>query len=155
MALIIRGVEQSDETALLALAPRLMEGVAPWRPPHAVLDAVVGWVKSAIDNQGNEDHMVLVADRDGSVAGFVSVSEKKHWTGQTDAYIGELVVATDHEGHGVGSALVGAAIDWSRERGLERVTLDTGIRNDRARRLYESLGFEEEGISLCALIRPI
>jgi hypothetical protein len=37
---------------------------------------------------------VFVAeDTDGSVIGFVSVGSRLHWSGETDAYVGELVVA--------------------------------------------------------------
>jgi ribosomal protein S18 acetylase RimI-like enzyme len=95
---------------------------------------------------------VLVAEVDDSIAGFISLSEKKHWSGQVDAYIGELVVAPALEGRGIGSTLVRSAIDWSRQRGLERITLTTGVRNRRARDLYESLGFEEEDVNLTACI---
>lgn len=148
----IREAARSDHDAVVALAPRLTEGVAPWRPRQAVLEAVTQWVESALDRQDDEQGTVLVAENDGTIAGFISVSETKHWAGQTDAYIGELVVASKFEGRGVGSALVEAAIEWSRECGLERITLSTGARNSRARRFYASLGFEEEGITLSASI---
>lgn len=148
----IREAAATDRRRLLALAPRLLEGVAPWRPRQAVLDAVTEWVRSALDDLANDDQMVLVAEYDNSIAGFVHVNETQHWAGQTDAYIGELVVAPEFEGRGIGTALVEAAIDWSRARGLERITLATGVRNSRARHLYASLGFEEEGVTLCASI---
>jgi ribosomal protein S18 acetylase RimI-like enzyme len=152
MSPTIREAEPWDRDAVVALAPRLTQGVAPWRPPQAVLEAVTHWVESSLDNQDDEHGTVLVAEDDGTIAGFISVSEKKHWSGQTDAYIGELVVASEFEGRGFGSALVEGATEWSRQRGLERITLATGTRNGRARRLYESLGFEEEGVTLCASI---
>lgn len=148
----IREGDPSDREKLLALAPRLLEGVAPWRPRQAVLDAVTEWVRSALDDLSTDDQTVLVAEYDNSIAGFVHVNETQHWAGQTDAYIGELVVAPEFEGRGIGSELVQAAIDWSRARGLERVTLATGARNGRARQFYASLGFEEEGVTLCASI---
>jgi ribosomal protein S18 acetylase RimI-like enzyme len=152
MSPTIREAVPSDRDAVVALTPRLTEGVAPWRPQQAVLEAVTHWVESALDNQHDEHGTVLVADVDGTIAGFISVTEKKHWTGQRDAYVGELVVASELEGRGFGSALVEGAKTWSRHRGLERISLSTGTRNGRARRLYESLGFDEEDITLCASI---
>jgi ribosomal protein S18 acetylase RimI-like enzyme len=52
------------------------------------------------------------------------------------------------EGRGAGRALMAAAEEWAASRGLSRITLDTGARNNRARRFYESAGFEEEDIRL-------
>ena len=95
---------------------------------------------------------MLVADLDGAVVGFVSVSVKQHWAGDRDAYIGELVVDATHEGQGVGRALVGAAVRWAQERGLSRITLETGAANRRARQFYATLGFEEEDIRLTRLL---
>ena len=70
------------------------------------------------------------------------VSERSHFTGEVDAYIGELVVSKAAEGGGVGRALVGAAADWARGRGRKRVVVDTGAANMPARRFYAALGFE-------------
>jgi len=71
----IREAAATDRQRLLSLAPRLLEGVAPWRPRQAVLDAVTEWVRSALDDLANDDQMVLVAEYDNSIAGFVHVNE--------------------------------------------------------------------------------
>lgn len=144
----IRPVTSLDKEQVLALAPRLREGVAEWRDPTAVLHAVTGWVQDALDQSHREDRTVLVAEQNGSVVGFVSASHIKHWSGASDGYIGELVVSPEAEGAGVGSALIQAAVEWCRSRGLKRVRVDTGVANTRARSLYQKLGFEEEGITL-------
>jgi GNAT superfamily N-acetyltransferase len=65
-----------------------------------------------------------------------------------DGYIGELVVSHEAEGAGIGSALIQAAVEWSRDQELERVSVDTGAANSRARYLYKRLGFDEEDITL-------
>lgn len=114
----------------------------------AVREAVVGWVEDSLDGQPDDDQTVLVAKEDDSVHGFITVTSERHWTGALDGYIGELVVASTAEGKGTGSALVRAAIEWSREQGFGRVTVATGAANQRARRVYERLGFQEEGITL-------
>jgi hypothetical protein len=36
--------------------------------------------------------------------GFAAAGSRKHWAGDTDAYIGELVVAAEHTERGVGRA---------------------------------------------------
>ena len=80
------------------------------------------------------------------------VSERSHFAGEVDAYIGELVVSKAAEGGGVGRALVGAAEDWARARGRKRVVVDTGAANMPARGFYAALGFEEEDITVSRAI---
>jgi GNAT superfamily N-acetyltransferase len=46
-----------------------------------------------------------------------------------DAYVGELVIGSAFEGRGAGRALMAAAERWAAERGLSRITLDTGAHN--------------------------
>lgn len=144
----IRPFVESDRIEILALAPRLQDGVAKWRDPHAVRNAVEGWVTGSLDRADSDDHSVLVADRDGSVCGFVTVTTQPHWSGATDGYIGELVVSPHCEGEGIGTALIEAACDWSRSRGLGRILVQTGAANTRALDVYHSVGFEDEGVSL-------
>ncbi|WP_344860392.1 GNAT family N-acetyltransferase [Planomonospora alba] len=145
---VIRPYRDEDREAVVALAPRLTEGVAAWRDAGAVADAVRGWVTGSLENAGGDGHGVLVAVREGLIGGFVTVATRRHFTGQVDAYIGELAVSTEAEGTGVGRALVGAAESWARERGLARVTLETGAANVRARGFYRALGYAEEEVRL-------
>lgn len=147
MATRIRPASASDGEQIIALAPRLRDGVAEWRDPKAVREAVTGWVRDSLDRSHQDNQTVLVADHDGAVSGFVSVGTRKHWSGALDGYIGELVVSHEAEGAGIGSALIRAAIEWSQEQELERVSVDTGAANTRARHLYQKLGFDEEGIT--------
>jgi ribosomal protein S18 acetylase RimI-like enzyme len=145
---VIRPYAASDHASLMALALRLTEGVAPWRDPQAVSDAVTGWSTGYADLDGLDNSAVFVAEQSGRVVGFVSVSERAHFAGDVDGYIGELVVASDTERRGVGRALVAAAETWTRLRGHRRVTLDTGAANKSARAFYSALGYAEEDIRL-------
>lgn len=148
MTLHIRPAQPSDRPTILALAPRLQAGVAPWREPGAVAEAVEGWVRSSLDRAAEAEQAVLVAELDRQVVGFVTVSQHRHWAGDTDAYIGELVVAPDAEGRGIGKALVRSALDWARMHGYTRVVVATGAANHAARRLYALLGFDDEDVTL-------
>jgi len=51
-----------------------------------------------------------------------------------------------HRARGVGTLLLKAAIRWARaERGLSWIDLSVFVHNERARALYEQLGFHEVG----------
>lgn len=60
------------------------------------------------------------------------------------AHLG-MAVADGWRGKGVGRALLGASIDWAREAGAHKVELQCWPHNDAARRLYEGMGFVQEG----------
>lgn len=149
----VRPYQPSDENAVMNLAPRLTEGVASWRDVSRVCTAVQAWVQNSIAQVGRGDAALLVAEADGKVAGFVSVSEREHWSGERDAYIGELVVRADVEGRGIGATLVDAASTWARQRELANLTLETGTANTRARAFYGRLGFVEEDVRLALPLR--
>lgn len=150
----IRPAAPPDFPALLDLSARLTIGVAPWRDPGKVATAARGWIGSSVAWAGKEGHAVLVARCDGQVAGLVSLAEREHFTGELDAYVGELAVASAMEGRGAGRALMAAAEEWAESRGLSRITLETGARNPRARRFYENAGYEEEDIRLSKPVAP-
>lgn len=54
-------------------------------------------------------------------------------------------VRADWRGRGVGTALVGAAIDYARAHDAYKISLEVWPHNTAAIALYEKLGFEREG----------
>lgn len=63
------------------------------------------------------------------------------YTGGLDAYLEELYVVPERRGHGLGRALLEAAMDFARARGADRIDLNTSEDDVAARGLYESTGF--------------
>ena len=148
----IRPFHPGDRTQVLALAPRLTEGAPPWRDPAAVRRAAHDWVQTSVDTAGQPGHAIYVAIASGQVVGAVSVRERSHFTGQTDAYVGELAVAPGMERRGIATALMYAAEAWAAQRGLALVTLHTAAANHPARGLYRRLGYHEEELLLTKAI---
>jgi ribosomal protein S18 acetylase RimI-like enzyme len=62
-------------------------------------------------------------------------------TGSLDAYLEELYVAPARRGHGLGRALLEAAMQAAREQGASHMDLGTSEHDTAARGLYEALGF--------------
>ena len=134
----IRLYRPADRDGVLALAPRLTEWVASWRDPAAVLTAVQNWIQESLDAAARPGHAVYVAAIGGGIAGVVTVTERTHFTGQVDAYIGELAVWPGMERVGFASKLMAAAEAWAARRGLAFLTLETGAANQPARGLYQA-----------------
>jgi ribosomal protein S18 acetylase RimI-like enzyme len=64
------------------------------------------------------------------------------WAEGLEAYLAELYVAPARRGHGLGRALMTAAIEAARAEGAAYVDLNTDEGDVAAHALYESLGFE-------------
>ncbi len=63
------------------------------------------------------------------------------WTEALECYLSELYVVPDRRGHGLGRALMEAAIEVARGEGAGHIELGTSEDDVAARALYESLGF--------------
>ena len=86
---------------------------------------------------------VIVAERDGDVAGFASFGEfRGAWPGYLYSVEHSVHVARDHRGHGVGRALVEALFPLAAA--LDKHVMIGGIdaTNAASVALHESLGFE-------------
>jgi N-acetylglutamate synthase-like GNAT family acetyltransferase len=66
-------------------------------------------------------------------------------TGPTSGEVRKMFLLPEARGQGVGRALLDTVLDAARTRGLERLTLTTRHRYDRAIRLYERAGFRPAG----------
>ncbi len=128
----VRPAQEDDRRALALLLAAVAEerdGIAA-EPPINMDRAIENW---QLDG-------TLVAVADGGVVGQIRVNPS--WMGFGD--IG-MMVAADWRGRGVGSALVAAAIEWARARGLHKLALGVFPHNDPAIALYRKFGFVEEG----------
>ena len=92
--------------------------------------------------------MLVAQGADGRPLGFVTVGHNVDFTGEEQAYVGELAVSEEMEGYGVGRALMGAAEAWAVANGYRLVVLETGALNARARAFYAALGYREESVKL-------
>ena len=93
---------------------------------------------------GRDDAVVLVAVSGGEVVGYVYAAIEPHsWKELRDraGFVHDLVVDESARRSGVARALMAAALAWVQRQGAPRVVLGTAYQNERARRLFESLGF--------------
>lgn len=97
------------------------------------------------------DALVLVAEREGEVVGYVyAAAEERSWEQLREpcGVVHDLEVADGLRGLGIGRALLAHAAEWFRARGLPRMLLWTAAQNDGARRLFERLGFRATMIEM-------
>ena len=92
---------------------------------------------------GNWPH--LVAIHNGKIIGWCDISALDR---PVFAHIGSLGIGVlaPYRGQGVGKALMTAALQKAKLKGLTRIELTVRENNIRAIALYEKLGFEKEGV---------
>jgi ribosomal protein S18 acetylase RimI-like enzyme len=133
-SVFVRRATEMDMTA----AGRLLhcfnrEFAEPTPPPEALADRLRQLVASG-------DTIVLLAGPN-PVGVAVLRLRGAIWSSGLECYLAELYVTPEERGHGIGRALMEAAVREARERGAE--TMDIGVDEPdlAARRLYESMGF--------------
>ncbi|HEY5538386.1 MAG TPA: GNAT family N-acetyltransferase [Thermoplasmata archaeon] len=80
----------------------------------------------------------------GEFLGYVILGESGFLTPETHAFLYDVWVAPEHRGRGIGRALVEWSSEWARSRGHRKIKLEVGEGNERARQVYEALGFRAE-----------
>lgn len=99
------------------------------------------------DGERRTPEGLLVAVRDGRIAGWAKLSPATPLPSSGHVrMINGLAVDPEHQGAGVGRALVEAAVERARVLGARKVSLRVLGHNDNARRLYERCGFVVEGV---------
>ncbi len=144
----VRLYTPADREFLLSLAPRLTIGIAPWRNREAMETAMRQFIIDSIEQHLTQTTIFIAMNQQRLQLGFASISHAKNFTGEPQAYLGELAIREDAEGHGIGNTLIKACEEWSRNQGYPILVLDTGTANEHARRFYQHLGFQEESVRL-------
>ena len=86
----------------------------------------------------------------GDIVGYVVA-----WFAADEGEIANLAVAPSGWGSGIGRGLLNAALSAAASRGAAAVYLEVRDSNERARRLYQSSGFEEIGRRRRYYRRPV
>lgn len=88
--------------------------------------------------------VILVGRRGERIVAFLAATlEPRDWKTLADAhgYIHDLYVDPGERGHGLGEAIVRAALAELERRGARRVLLQTSARNTVGQAFFEKLGF--------------
>jgi aminoglycoside 6'-N-acetyltransferase I len=116
------------------------------REDHA--GEIDAWLRAAA-----RDAAVFVAERnDGRLGGLLETRLRDSAEGCTSspvAYVEAWWVDADLRRHGVGAALMRAAEDWARARGLAELASDCDVANQASLRAHQALGFAEVARVIC------
>jgi ribosomal protein S18 acetylase RimI-like enzyme len=97
--------------------------------------------------QPSADQLVFVVEVDGEPVGELWLAERDDF-GRRTLFIYDIQVEEAHRGRGYAKAAMRLAEEEARRRGIRRLALNVFGRNTVARRLYQSLGYEENAIAM-------
>ena len=123
----------------------LLERYLPYGPPEKHAER--------LKRQEKGEVVYLVAWHNGTPVGHALLK----WRGATEEHLAarfqgtcpdieDLLVADPYRSQGVGTQLLLAAEQLVADRGFSQIGLSVDTRNERARRLYERLGFRSTGL---------
>jgi len=96
----------------------------------------IEWLRKSLTGQLAE--VVVGCYRDNRIAGFVTLKKKGK-----DTAIGLIAVHEDYQGKGIGKKLMRFSIEYAKQTGSDRLTVETQAVNVGACSLYASMGLKE------------
>lgn len=116
-------------TATFDVGPRPLEEHRKWFEAHV-----------------RDMHPVIVADEDGRVAGWASLSEWSSRCAYAETVEDSIYVAESRRGRGLGRALMKEVLALGRAAGARTVLARIADENPGSIRLHESFGFSRIGV---------
>lgn len=135
---LVRDARPGDEAGLGVLldAYRQFYACAPDLPRARA------FIAERLDRQ---DSVILVAERDGDLAGFTQLYPTLCTVEAAPIYVlYDLFVHPGSRAHGVGRTLLRAAAERGRRDGVVRMDLSTATTNTTAQALYASEGWQRD-----------
>ncbi len=116
---------------------------------HESPDDLTPYLSALERLSGDPDQYLVVAVRDGRVVGTLQLTiipglSRK---GATRSLIEAVRIHTDGRGSGLGTRLIGWAIEESRRHDCQLVQLTSDAARTDAHRFYERLGFEASHVA--------
>jgi ribosomal protein S18 acetylase RimI-like enzyme len=138
-----------------AWLPEMRDGYARSMIDHGGFAPESAHAKAAADmgqlfpgDRPSPEQLVFVVEADGEPVGELWLCERNDATEQPCLFVYDVHVRDSARGRGHGRAAMLLAEDEARRRGCPRVALNVFGRNEVARGLYRSLGYEENAVAM-------
>lgn len=148
--LIVRKAELKDAAGIAKVHVETWQSAYKGQMPDLYLESLsvekrsASWHDILSKPKGNAD--TLVAEADGKIVGFCSVSKcRDEDMPENTGELWAIYVDKDYAGKGIGTALLNKGLNILRDQGFDKATLWVLTSNDKTRRWYESKGWKVEG----------
>ena len=147
-SVVIREYAPTDEAALIGLVLELQAFEGQWNDFVRPAAEIGPWYVADLLRQCAQDQgTILIAERDGKVAGYAVVYVGLSTAGDRDEVeyrygrIGDLCVTDGCRGAGIGRALIAECEARTRAAGVNLLTIRHDPQNVRPAQFYASIGF--------------
>jgi ribosomal protein S18 acetylase RimI-like enzyme len=110
------------------------------------------WLRGRADD---DDAVFLVAEREGAIVGFLIATVDNNipiYTLDRYGFVHDLWVEEAYRNEGVGRSMTMLALEQFKKLGVTQVRLDTAMKNEAARKMFEQCGFRASTVEmLCEL----
>ena len=98
------------------------------------------WSRDAILSSYNFNTNFFIAEKCGVIIGYIGVQSIAG-----EGFITNVAVLPDYRSHGVGTALLNAAVEFCKKTGATSLSLEVRKSNFTAVKIYEKAGFKAVG----------
>ncbi len=151
----IRLADADDDAFILGLVPRFVEGfeLPAWRRRGECAEHIKLDIARHLAEQPPGSHVFVAENDDGERVGFIHLQTvKDFFSDGQNGHISDLAVDKEHDGEGVGRALLAYAERWAREHKYRHLQLAVFPGNERAKAIYEKAGF---GVDIVRMAKPM
>ncbi len=140
--IVIREANDSDVERILELYREAGIGSQESFTPHEATEQLALLRKYP-------SYRVFVAESGGIVVGTYEllIMDNLAKRGRKSAIIEDVAVAKQHQGRGIGRAMMEHAMQQARNAGCYKLVLSSNLERADAHAFYEALGFEKHGYS--------
>lgn len=145
MKINIRQATPADSNAILKYTKKILDEtpymISTSKEYSNSIEDEEFWTRQTYVDGG----VIFLAFSGRSLVGLLSANRQRRIRKRHTCSFG-ISVKKSHHGKGIGSLLMNELISWAEKQpGLEKINLEVFSNNLIARRLYQKLGFREEG----------
>lgn len=136
----VRHYQAQDEKALRSIATEnYIEQAKDGESVSAETPALQAYLKHIIGVQADEQGLVLVAEHENTLLGFVCLQYE-----DTYAFVSDLYVTPEHRCHGVGASLTESVEELAKKQGSSHIALRVEAENTNSRSFYSKKNYQEK-----------
>ncbi len=143
-----RWATPDDADRIIELLPRLADyELPPNRKAEVFWEGDAGLVRQWAKGEVPQTFVRVAVDAaDVAFAVAIVTLNNDHFSGEPNAHLETIVVHPDADGTGTGRSLIAEVEAEAVARGAQSMSLHVMTNNERARHVYEGLGYNEEMI---------
>jgi len=153
--LLVRSATPDDDEFIFGLIERFVDFELPkWRRRNVVIEGIRRDLARNLEEPPAGSFLFVAEDdSSGERVGFLHLQAvTDYFTGHQNCHVSDIAVSRSHANRGIGKALMGYAEKFAKEHRYERLQLNVFPGNEKARKLYEELGY---GLDMLRMVKPL